>query len=92
MENGVIVLLGMARSRLKAYTMMADLVEAAVGTMGKIKVAYVHAGAAAEVEKLRQIVEARLTCVESIVAELSPALAVHSGPGTTGLCYFPADS
>jgi DegV family protein with EDD domain len=89
MENGGIVLLGMARSRHKAYQMMADLVESAVGTMGKIKVAYVHAGAATEVEKLKQIVEARLTCVESIMAELSPALAVHSGPGTTGLCYFP---
>jgi len=91
MENGVIVPLGMTRSRHKAYQMMADLVEAAVGAMGKIKVAYVHVGAAAEVEAIRQIIEARLTCVESIVAELSPALAVHSGPGTAGLCYFPAD-
>lgn len=92
MENGVIVLLGVARSRHKAYQMMADLVESAAGSMGKIKVAYVHAGAATEVDKLKRIVEARLTCVESIIAELSPALAVHSGPGTTGLCYFPVDS
>jgi hypothetical protein len=29
------------------------------------------------------------TAVESIIAELSPALGVHSGPGTTGLCLVP---
>jgi fatty acid-binding protein DegV len=26
---------------------------------------------------------------ESIIAELSPALAVHTGPGTAGLCFYP---
>jgi fatty acid-binding protein DegV len=30
--------------------------------------------------------------VESFIGELSPALAVHSGPGTTGLCYYPVES
>ncbi len=91
MENGVIVPLGTARSREGAYRKMADLVEAAVGKMGKIKIAYMHAGALGEVEKIRRLIEARLTCVETLVAELSPALAVHSGPGTAGLCYVPVD-
>jgi DegV family protein with EDD domain len=91
MENGVIALLGTARSREGAYRMMADLVEAAAGKMGKIKIAYVHAGALGEVDKIRRQIEARLTCVETLIAELSPALAVHSGPGTVGLCYFPVE-
>jgi DegV family protein with EDD domain len=91
MEDGIIVPLGQARSRLKAYQMMADMVESAVGKMGKIKIAYVHAGAQAEVEKLREMVESRLECVETILAELSPALAVHTGPGTAGLCYYPVE-
>ncbi len=91
MEDGVIVPLGQARSRLKAYQMMAGMVEAAVGKMGKIKIAYVHAGALAEVEKIRELVESRLECVETLIAELSPALAVHTGPGTAGLCYFPVE-
>jgi DegV family protein with EDD domain len=92
MENGIIVALGTARSREGAYRKMAELVEAAVGQWGKIKVAYVHAGALGEMDKVRQQIEARLTCVETLVAELSPALAVHTGPGTAGLCYFPAES
>jgi len=89
MENGVIVALGKARSTTRVYQMMVERIERAVGQMGKIKVAFVHAGAPEEILKLKGMVEERLLCVESLVAELSPALAVHSGPGTTGLCFYP---
>jgi DegV family protein with EDD domain len=89
MEDGEIVALGQVRNRNRAYQAMVDLVEAAVGRMGKIKVAYVHAAAQEEAEKIKQLFEQRLTCVESLIAELSPALGVHTGPGTAGVCYFP---
>ena len=89
MEDGVIVPIGQARSRQRAYQLMVEKLEEAVGYMGKIKVAYVHAAAPQEVEKLRSLVECRLDCVETIIAELTPALGVHTGPGTAGLCYFP---
>ena len=91
MEDGVIVPLGTARSRRKAYAKMAEMMEEAVGYVGRVKVAFVHAAAIEEVEKLRAEVEKRLTCVETLVAELSPALGVHTGPGTAGVCYFPVD-
>ena len=89
MENGVIVPLGQARSRRKVYQMMVDVIESAVGRAGQIKVAYVHAAAREECEEIRRLVEQRFTCVETLFAELSPALGVHTGPGTTGICYFP---
>jgi DegV family protein with EDD domain len=89
MEDGVIVPLGTARSRGKAYQRMVELVEAAAGKMGKIKIAYVHAGARQEVEKIKALIEVRLDVVESFIAELSPVLAVHTGPGTAGVCYYP---
>jgi len=88
MEDGEIVPVGMARSRGQAYQSMVDKVEDKVGK-SRIKIAYVHAGARQEVEKLKKAVESRLNAVESMIAELSPALAVHTGPGTAGLCYFP---
>ena len=88
MEDGEIVPEGMAHSRGQAYQAMVDKVEETVGK-SRIKIAYVHAGARQEVEKLRKAVETRLNTVESLIAELSPALAVHTGPGTAGLCYFP---
>ncbi len=91
MEDGVIVPLGTERSRSKAYLAIVDLVEKTVGKAGKIKIAYVHAGALEEAKKIRELIEDRLIVVESIIAELSPALALHSGPGTVGVCYFPIE-
>ncbi|MBN2149057.1 MAG: DegV family protein [Anaerolineales bacterium] len=92
MRDGVIVPLGQARSRNRAYQMMVDLIVQAVGVGGRIKIAYVHAGAREEVEKIKNLVEQRLEIVESFFAELSPALAVHTGPGTAGLCYYPPEA
>lgn len=89
MEDGIIVSVGTARSRKRVYQLMVEKIEAVVGRTGKIKIAYVHAAAPEEAEKIRDLVEARLTTVETIFAELSPALGVHTGPGTAGLCYYP---
>ncbi|HLO30775.1 MAG TPA: DegV family protein [Anaerolineales bacterium] len=90
-EEGEIVPLGRARSRGQAYQQMADMVAEVVGR-GKAKIAYVHAGAEREVEKVKDLVEAKVDIVESLIAELSPALAVHTGPGMTGLCYYPVET
>lgn len=90
-EDGVIVPLGRAHSRRQAYQQMAEMVADAVGH-SKAKIAYVHVGAQREVEKLRDLVESKVDVIESLIGELSPALAVHSGPGTTGLCYYPVEA
>lgn len=87
MKDGVIVALGQAHSRMQAYNAMSVMVSEAIGN-GKAKVAYVHAGARGEVEKIKQMVEDKVEVVESFFAELSPALAVHTGPGTAGLCFY----
>jgi DegV family protein with EDD domain len=88
MEDGEIVPLGVARGRRHAYQAIADKVEETLGK-GRARIAYVHAGAKQEVERLKGLVEDKVEVVESFVAELSPALAVHSGPGTAGLCFLP---
>lgn len=90
-EDGVIVPLGRARSRGQAYQQMAEMIAETVGK-GKVKVAYVHAGAHREIERLKDLVESKVDVVESLIAELSPALAVHTGPGMAGLCYYPIES
>jgi DegV family protein with EDD domain len=88
MDDGEIVPLGVARGRGHAYQAIAEKVGESIGR-GKARVAYVHAGAKQEVERLRGMVEDKVDVVESFIAELSPALAVHSGPGTAGLCFLP---
>ena len=92
MRKGIIVPLGRERSLGKAYKTMANLVEKEVGPGGEVKVAYVHTAAPDRAETLKAIFEERFTCVESIIAELSPSLGVHSGPGASGVCYFPANA
>ena len=89
MEDGVIVAVGQARSRSQAYQKIVDMVESIVGPNGKAKFAFIHAAAREEAEKLRSMVEARVASVETLIAELTPALGVHSGPGTTGVCFYP---
>lgn len=89
MEGGVIVAVGQAHSRGDAYRSITRLVEKTVGHLGKIRIAYTHAAALEEVQKLRDLVEKKITAVERLVCELSPALGVHTGPGTVGVCYYP---
>lgn len=89
MKDGEIISLGVARGLNQAYRKMVDAVESAVGSSGKIKVAYMHAGASSQILKLKDLIETKFECTESFISELSPALMVHTGPGTTGLCYFP---
>ena len=90
LEAGEIVPLGKAHSRGQAYQQMADMVAQVIGK-GRVRIAYVHAGAQGEVEKIKSLVEKKVEVVESLLTEFTPAIAVHSGPGTVGLCYYPVD-
>jgi fatty acid-binding protein DegV len=88
MENGEIIALGQARTRKKVYQLMVDKLDSLVG-QSAIKIAYVHAAALEEAEKLKRLVEQRIEVIESLICDLAPALGVHSGPGTVGFCFFP---
>lgn len=90
MVDGIITPLGRAHSRGQAYQQIANMAADTVGK-GKAKIAYVHAGAQREAEKIKTLVESKVDVVESFFAELSPALAVHTGPGTAGICYYPIE-
>lgn len=86
-EDGVIVPLGRTHSRHQAYAEMANIVAATIGK-SKARIGYLHAGALEEAQKVKELVEAKVQVVESIIGELSPVLAVHTGPGMAGLCYY----
>ncbi|MEJ2487718.1 MAG: DegV family protein [Anaerolineales bacterium] len=88
MVDGEIVALGQARTRKKVDRTMVDKLDDIAG-QNAVKVAYVHAAAREEAEKLKAMVESRVEVLESIISELSPALGVHTGPGSVGFCFFP---
>lgn len=87
-EDGVISALGAARTRSKAYARMVELMAQRAGERARLKVAVTHVGAAAQAAQLRELVEGQFECVEVITTPLSPALGVHSGPGTVGVSFF----
>jgi len=89
MQEGVIVALGTARSRRKAYARMIELMTRHAGERARAKVAFTHVAALDQVAQLRSLVTARFEIVETLIAALSPALAVHSGPGTVGVSFYP---
>jgi fatty acid-binding protein DegV len=81
--------MGTARSRAKAYARIVDLMCQRVGEGARIKVAFTHVAALEQLEQLKELVLSRFECVEVLVSPLSVALAVHSGPGTVGVSFFP---
>ncbi len=89
MRDGVIIALGQARGRKGVYKKIINIMEDKVGAGGRIKVAFTHFAAAMEIENFRAMIESRFDCVELLMTELSPALGIHSGPGTVGVCFFP---
>jgi DegV family protein with EDD domain len=89
MEDGVITALGVARSRAQAYGRIASLLAKGVGEGNEVRVALTHAAARGEAEELLRQIEKHVIPVKVLYCELSPALTVHSGPGTVGVCYVP---
>jgi len=89
MEDGLIVPLGTARTRHKVYLRMLEMVREKVGQGGRIKIAFTHCAAMDQLDILKDEFSKHFQCVEVLVSALSPALAVHSGPGTVGFAYLP---
>lgn len=91
MEDGVIVALGAARTRAKAYARMVELMCQRAGPAARIKVAFTHVAALDQANQLRELVVQQFNCVEVLTTQLSPVLGVHSGPGTVGVNFFAVD-
>ncbi|MFP3895324.1 MAG: DegV family protein [Anaerolineales bacterium] len=89
MEDGLITTLGVVRSRGQAYRRIASLLARAVDEGSEVRVALTHAAARGEAEKLCEAIKEHVVTVEVLYCDLSPALTVHSGPGTVGVCYVP---
>jgi DegV family protein with EDD domain len=92
MQDGIIIPLGQALSRSKAYAKMLDLMRERSPIHIPIKIAVTHVAAPEQAELLLEMVERTFDCRESLISELSPALGVHTGPGMVGVNFFPLHS
>jgi DegV family protein with EDD domain len=88
LREGAIEAVERVRTKQRAVRRMLDiLADEAAGQ--PMRVSVVHAAAPEEGAALRQQVQARLDCRELYLAELSPGVGTHTGPGTVGVVICP---
>lgn len=89
MRGGMPAPLSVARTRLGAYKRIISLALARIPEGSTVRAALMHVAASDEVEKFRPLLEESYSVIEWVTVQLSPALGVHSGPGTVGISILP---
>jgi DegV family protein with EDD domain len=89
MRKGMPSSLGVARTRSAAYKRIVALALDQIPEGSTVRAALMHVAAEDEVEVFRPLLEEHYAVIEWVVAQLSPALGVHSGPGTVGISLIP---
>jgi len=87
-RDGLIEAIGKVRSRTKSLDRLLELTREAVGERELVNVAIAHAYAPKDAQQLKEKIEATLKCKEVFVVEITPALAVHGGPGLIGVISY----
>lgn len=88
LKDGKIDSLESIRTKKKAIQRMLSVFEEDAVGQEHIHVAVYHGSAEDEAESIRQYVEEKYHPETLVVADLSPVIGVHTGPGTVGLSYY----
>lgn len=88
--NGEVEPLDKARSKRKALQRALDFIGEKVGADRPMVAAVLHLAAREEAEGVLAAMRDRYNCIDSYVAELSPVIGTHGGPGVIGIAACPA--
>jgi DegV family protein with EDD domain len=75
------------RTKSKAYDRLLDVIGEQIDGKPNVRLATLHAAAEEDARELLKKAQARFNPIESIIAEVSPVVGTHAGPGTCGLAY-----
>jgi fatty acid-binding protein DegV len=75
------------RTKKKAIDRVLDIIAEKTAGKTPIRLATLHAAAPQEAATLLAAAQQRLGAVETILSEVSPTVATHTGPGTVGLAF-----
>ncbi|MCC6187855.1 MAG: DegV family protein [Anaerolineales bacterium] len=75
------------RTKRKALDRVLEIIAEKTAGKSPVRLATLHAAAPQEAGALLAAAKQRLNAAESILSEVSPTVAVHTGPGTVGLAY-----
>ena len=87
MVDGQIAALARPRTRRKATEALLDRMSTDVGDRS-VRAAVLHADSLDDAEELGERVNAQFDCLELHIAELTPVMGTHTGPGLLGLAYY----
>ncbi|MEA3459195.1 MAG: DegV family protein [Chloroflexota bacterium] len=86
-NEGRIDVLEKVRTKRRAVERMVELMEEKVGS-NPVHAAVLHADTLDEADRLKEEVAARFNCRELHLAEVSPVIGVHTGPGLMGVAFY----
>ncbi|MBI5830579.1 MAG: DegV family protein, partial [Chloroflexi bacterium] len=88
LKDGRVEPLERVRTKKKAVEFMIDHIAKSVEGKGPLRLATLHANAEAEAKELLDSAAARIHPEETLLAEVSPVVGAHTGPGTVGLAWM----
>jgi len=87
-QDGKLDLLERIRTQKKSWERVVELCVEAVGGRPIERMAMIHVNAPDDVRQLETMLRAKLDCpVESLVSEMNPGLAIHTGVGLVGVDF-----
>lgn len=88
LKDGRVGLLERPRLRGRGLVRLVEILGERVGKSEPLHLAVLHANALEEANQLREMILSRFRCVESYVAEFTPVMGAHTGPGLVGLAFY----
>lgn len=76
------------RTRKKSLDRVVELIGERIGGRSPVRIATLHANALSDAQYLLEQANQQFKPVESILAEVSPVVGTHAGPGTVGLAFM----
>lgn len=86
-REGKIELVSSVVSKKKAIERMLTMVEEGIGNRTPVRISVFHALDREKAEELMEVVQKRFSPIENILAEVSPVVGAHVGPGTISVAY-----
>ncbi len=75
------------RTKNKARARLLEVMQARLAGRSPVRLATVHAAAEADARLLLEEARERFDAIEVLMADASPVVGAHAGPGTVGLAY-----
>ena len=85
--DGKIEPVASVRTKSKAVDKVIELIEEKCAGKSNVRLATMHANAFTDAKSAIDLAASKVNAVEKIYSEVSPAIGVHTGPGTVGLAY-----